>query len=177
MFYRWNGGSDLKIIQTLGERYSGGAGAVRDHTDLCQWLGQAWVSSTEWQTCRRQDESQWCCWAEPGEEPAGTPLQRWWWSQTGELRRKEIRIWKQITLTAIVFMFSFQTNITLQRSVVFYPFQGIRPPVHGHSSAADSSLCPTVGAGLYSLHSALHHLLSSSSYETTSSAANWTWSK
>lgn len=89
MFYCWNSGSDLKIKQTLCERHRGGAGAVRYRTDLCQWRGPAWVSSTEWQTCRRQDESQWCCWAKPGVEPAGTPLQRWWWSQTGALRRRE----------------------------------------------------------------------------------------
>lgn len=38
-------GSDLKIQQC--ERHRGGVGAVRDHIDLCQWLGQAWVSSTE----------------------------------------------------------------------------------------------------------------------------------
>ena len=55
---------------------------------------------------------------------------------------------------------------------MFYPFQGIRPPAHVRSSAADSSLCPTGEAELYSLHSALLHLLSLSSYETTSSAAN-----
>lgn len=75
------------------------------------------------------------------------------------------------------FSIPLQTNITHQKGLMFYPFQGIHRPVHGRSSAADSSLCPTVEAGIYSLHSALHHLLSSSSYETTSSAANWKCSK
>lgn len=65
----------------------------------------------------------------------------------------------------------------LKKRAAFYPFQGIHPPDHGRSWAADSSLCPTVAAGLYSLHSDLHHLLSSSSFETTSSAANWKWCK
>lgn len=167
-------------------------GAVRGHTDLCQWLGQAWVSSTEWQTCRRQDESQWCYWAEPGGEPTGTPLRKWWWSQIGELQRKERFGWtsedvrlntgtNNVNDSATICMDSFllqvKSEITLQRRIMFYPFQGIRPPAHVRSSAADSSLCPTVEAGFYFLHSVLHHLLSSSSYETTSSGANWKCSK
>lgn len=55
----------------------------------------------------------------------------------------------------------------------FYPFPGIRPPVRERSWAAGSSPGPTVGAGICFLHSAPHSPLSSSSSETTSSAANW----
>lgn len=55
---------------------------------------------------------------------------------------------------------------------LFYPFPGIHPPVRERSSAADSSLCPTAGAGPCCRHSAPLHLLSSSSCETTSSAAS-----
>lgn len=55
----------------------------------------------------------------------------------------------------------------------FYPFPGIRPPVREHSWAAGSSPGPTVGAGICFLYSAPHSPLSSSSSETTSSAANW----
>lgn len=92
-----------------------------------------------------------------------------------ELQRIIVSTLANTTFTVIIFFFfSFplETNKIFQKGKKIHPFRGIHPPIHGRSWAADSSLCPTVEAGLYSPHSALHHLLSSSSCETTSSAAN-----
>lgn len=44
----------------------------------CLWPARAEGGATVWQTWTHPNESQWCCWSAPREEPEGTLPQRWW---------------------------------------------------------------------------------------------------